>query len=226
MTTTAEYFEGLNATLGGRKQLQDNFMPHFDQLETVYSELIQLRDESEENKYADVNTLEELQQELAEIEQSVLSATTLVAGKESLALKADKLNDILLQETISVGRDKQLAAKLLAKAIEFYNVKNNDLTANWAVFKKELIMTASASTITEDSKVINYVNSRVSGMMSGVSLVLTSTGVITIGAHSLSGELTGGANIYLNAIQSNSDAENNVLGALQTGLRDLNYISR
>lgn len=210
-------FEELNVALGNRKELQDSFTPHFEELTTVYNELRALEDVAEETAAEDKEALETLEQNLSEIEESLTGVTDLAIGKQFIKLKEDTLQDIELQRTIMRGRNKTVAKEMTAKVFEFYDVMRA-VTSNWDTFRKEIVTTASVSSIKEDSAVISAVNSSLSRLMYGVKSTLIDAGVITQGAHFL---IDGDKKVYLDTTIRIPEAERNVLDALKIGSEDI-----
>lgn len=213
-------FEDLNVTLGNRKELQDSFTPHFEELNTVYSELRALEDVAEETAAEDKEALETLEQNLSEIEESLTGVTDLAIGKQFLTLKEDTLKDIELQKTIMQGRNKTVAKEMTAKVIEFYDVMR-DVTINWNSFRKEIVLTASVNTIKEDNAVISAVISRTGLLMSSIKSILTDAGILKNNGHFLTG---GEKRVYLDTTIRIPEAETNVLDALKIGAQDINGV--
>lgn len=215
-------FEELNVTLGNRKELQESFTPHFEELQTVYTELHALEDVAEAAVEEDKETLVTLEQNLSEIEESLTGVTDLTIGKQFLTLKEDTLKDIELHRAIMKGRNNTVDKEMTAKVFEFYAVMKN-VSTHWDSFRKEIVLTASVRTHKEDSAAIAAVNYKLSRLMSGIKIILTDAGIIKQGVHSL---IDGDKKVYLDTTVRIADAERNVLDALQVGSEEINRVIR
>lgn len=215
-----EYFEELNLNVGNRGELKESFVPHFVELETVYTELLDLQQVAEENKQEDKEMLDSMEQRLSEIEDSLTKVTDVATGKQFLDLKEDALKDIELQKTIMQGRNTAIDKEITDKVFEFYDVMR-DVTTNWDSFRKEIATTASVNTIKEDITVISAVINRTERLMSGVKMILTDVGILKNNGHFLK---DGDKRVYLNTTIRIPEAEANVLDTLKIGTQQINGV--
>lgn len=203
---------------GNRAALLEDFTAAHETAYNVYKELRALGQQLEDVKDSGIETLEQFEEQLADVESQLSTVTDRAAGKELLATKQDIAADIELQRTINAGSGNQLVQDITDKAVEFYAVAGA-LKGTFSGLRTEIVKTASTLTVKEDSRFILLVSNTFSGLEIGAKDTLKTAGIIK--GHESSAPLGGVRHTSLNVKISMDSREQDVLYALERGASDL-----
>lgn len=141
---------------GNRAALLADFTAAYEAAYTAFTDLKDVGQQYEDVKDSGIKTLEQFEQQLADVETKLLDVTDRAAGKELIATKHDIIEDIELQRTINVGSGKQLQQDVSDKAVAYYAVIGT-VRNTFHSLRRGIVKSASTLTVKEDSAYIQTV---------------------------------------------------------------------
>lgn len=162
---------------GNRAALLEDFLAEYEIVYTPYSELRELGRQLEDVRDNSKETLEGLEEQLADVESKLQYVNDRAAGKELIASRQELTADIELQRTINAGSGNQLVQDITDKAVEFYAARKIALSKS-GLLNSEILRTASTLTIVEDSVFIGRVRAAMDNLVRGAKSELVNAEIV------------------------------------------------